>query len=124
MVPSPDGNFLELAGKPLTPFAVEPPPPDESAGMPAQEDLSSESRVKLRDVAGYSEIKQQIDRLIIWPEKHRTQIRGVSRSTGVLFFGPPGCGKSRWALVIAGELERRSGFRAHPICEVLTWDGA
>ena len=33
-------------------------------------------------------------------------LRPTSRSSGMLFFGPPGCGKSRWARAIAGELEQ------------------
>ena len=30
----------------------------------------------------------------------------MSRSSGILFLGPPGCGKTRWAQAIAGELEQ------------------
>jgi ATP-dependent 26S proteasome regulatory subunit len=65
-----------------------------------------ESSTRLDDVAGYAEVKRQIDERIIWPERNRRFLHPTSRSSGVLLFGPPGCGKSRWARAIAGELEQ------------------
>ena len=66
----------------------------------------AESPVRLHDVAGYQDVRRLIDELIIWPEKHRQVFRPTSRSSGILFFGPPGCGKSLWARAIAGQLEQ------------------
>jgi SpoVK/Ycf46/Vps4 family AAA+-type ATPase len=65
-----------------------------------------EASLRLSDIAGYREIRERVDELIIWPERHRRSIRKPSRSSGILFFGPPGCGKSRLARAIAGELEQ------------------
>ncbi len=65
-----------------------------------------ETSLQLSDIAGYREIRDRVEELIIWPERHRRSIRKLSRSSGILFFGPPGCGKSRLARAIAGELEK------------------
>jgi AAA+ superfamily predicted ATPase len=106
IIPSAGGAFLELAGKPLEAVATEPMP-SEATREPADSDTRvSEVSIRLRDVAGYAEVGRLIDQLIIWPEKNRLFLRSTSRSSGVLFFGPPGCGKSRWAMAIAGELEQ------------------
>ena len=82
-----------------------------------------EGPIRLEDVAGYEEVRRKIDELIVWPEKHGKVLRPTSRSSGVLFFGPPGCGKSRWARAIAGELEQEVRLLAPPTCEVLISDG-
>jgi hypothetical protein len=105
MIPSLDGSFFQIAGRVLPPIAVEPPDvePRESGNSGVE---PHEGPIKLQDVAGYDEVRHRIDELIIWPEKHRGLLRRASRSSGVLFFGPPGCGKSRWARAIAGELEQ------------------
>lgn len=71
-----------------------------------QNGLCAEEILKLSDVAGYHGIRERVEELIIWPERHRRLVRGTSRSSGMLFFGPPGCGKSRLARAIAGELEQ------------------
>jgi hypothetical protein len=68
----------------------------------AEEQL--EKPPQLKDVAGYADVKDRVEELIIWPDKHSRAIRRPSRTSGILFFGPPGCGKSRLARAIAGEL--------------------
>ena len=65
-----------------------------------------ETPLRLKDIAGYKEIRERVEELIIWPEKHQWALRRPSRSSGILFFGPPGFGKSRLARAIAGELEQ------------------
>jgi hypothetical protein len=104
VTPSLDGGFLEIAGRPLAAYEVPPLVVGPDVTKPIV--FASEAHLTLRDVAGYSEIRKQIEDLIIWPERNRSRLRGMSRSTGILFFGPPGCGKTRWAQAIAGELEQ------------------
>jgi DNA polymerase III delta prime subunit len=106
MVPSTDGAFLEIGGKQLVAHRIERSSPLERVDTASAETAVFEGPIRLEDVAGYEEVKRRIDELIIWPEKHGKVLRPASRSSGILFFGPPGCGKSRWARAIAGELEQ------------------
>ncbi len=106
MVPSTDGSFLGIAGKPLVPLSIEPLPTAEEGKPGDFGPALSAGPIGLQDVAGYEEVRRRIDESIIWPEKHRKILRPTSRSSGILLFGPPGCGKSRWARAIAGELEQ------------------
>lgn len=106
MVPSLDGGFLEIAGRPLAAAGVGPTRPEEVSAPPEATADAAEARLRLDDVAGYADIRAAIEAHIIWPERHRARLRGLSRSSGILFFGPPGCGKTRWAHAIAGELEQ------------------
>jgi ATPase family associated with various cellular activities (AAA) len=105
MVPSADGSFLELFPNPLLPLSIEPRKSDDRIDPGDSTMIVSERQIKLQDVAGYEKVRSWIDDGIIWTEKHRKVLRPASRSSGVLFFGPPGCGKSRWARAIAGELQ-------------------
>jgi hypothetical protein len=105
MVPSADGSFLELSPNPLLPLSIEPRKSDDRIDPGDSTMIVSERPIKLQDVAGYEKVRSWIDDGIIWTEKHRKVLRPASRSSGVLFFGPPGCGKSRWARAIAGELQ-------------------
>jgi len=66
----------------------------------------SDLNIKLADIAGYETIVKLIEREIIWVRKNPRIARACSRSSGMLFFGPPGCGKSRLARAICGELEQ------------------
>ncbi len=106
IIPSTDGNFLEIGGRALASAGISAIPPEEATASPEPTTAEAEARIRLSDVAGYPDIRQQINELIVWPERHRARLRGVSRSSGILFFGPPGCGKTRWAQAIAGELEQ------------------
>jgi ATPase family associated with various cellular activities (AAA) len=105
-VPSANGSLLRIAAKPLAHSIVEPMAPQNSRESEDTVATPSESPIRLEDVAGYEDVRRLIDELIIWPEKHRQVFRPTSRSSGILFFGPPGCGKSLWARAIAGQLEQ------------------
>jgi hypothetical protein len=105
ILPASNGKVIGIAGKELSRVEVERPPPPPPPGG-ERDPLHSEAVIKLKDVSGYSGVRKQIDELIVWPERHRFIPQGTSKSSGVLFFGPPGCGKTRWARAIAGELEQ------------------
>jgi AAA+ superfamily predicted ATPase len=106
MVPSAHGDFLEIVGRPLVAFPIDSVPLLGTVEVESKGKLIPEASITLKDVAGYQTVRRKIDEIIIWPERHGKLLRPVSRSSGVLFFGPPGCGKSRWARAIAGELEQ------------------
>ncbi|MEO2036763.1 MAG: ATP-binding protein [Planctomycetaceae bacterium] len=110
-VPGSGDAYFEIQGRALQASSIDIDVPWDEIGPeprvvgphPAE---TVEAPLRLSDIAGYSEIRRRVDDLIIWPEKHRSLIRKPSRSSGILFFGPPGCGKSRLAGAIAGELEQ------------------
>ncbi|AKQ64560.1 Cell division protein FtsH [Myxococcus hansupus] len=109
LVPGAEHVWLQLEGIRLAESASEVEPPGVAAAedfVPEQGRSPSVETLKLNDIAGYAELRQRIDRQVIWPERHSRWLRGISRSPGILFFGPPGCGKSRMAKAIAGELEQ------------------
>jgi DNA polymerase III delta prime subunit len=83
-----------LVAEPREAGTAPPPPPVDNA----------EEALKLTDIAGYGSIVNLIRNEVVWVEKNRRWLRGASRAGGILFFGPPGCGKSRLARAIAGEL--------------------
>ncbi len=103
-----DHGFFELAASSLNDEVLSTEIPwnalRSGADDPSPQTAVTETRIKIDDVKGYDEVRERIQELIIWPEKHRAAIRRPSRQSGILFFGPPGCGKSRLARAIAGEL--------------------
>ncbi|NRD44237.1 AAA family ATPase [Corallococcus exiguus] len=108
LVPVAGTAFAKLEPRPLTESASEVKDPEEarreSTIEPVERDV--DRLPGLADVAGYTAVKQRIQRDIIWPERRGALLRNVSRASGILFFGPPGCGKSLLARAIAGELEQ------------------
>ena len=112
VVPGSGHSYFEIQGRALeaTSISIEVPWDELSRKSNVLERdaiaETAEAPLRLSDIAGYPEIRERIDELIIWPERHRRSIRKPSRSSGILFFGPPGCGKSRLARAIAGELEQ------------------
>lgn len=104
-----DGGFFSLKGRALTQNSLELESIEASAlgelplvGNPR----AAEVQVRLDELAGYASVRERIRRTVLWPEAHRRFLKGASRSSGVLLFGPPGCGKSRIARAIAGELQQ------------------
>jgi transitional endoplasmic reticulum ATPase len=60
---------------------------------------------KWRDIGGLEDVKRQLIEMIQWPLEHGDIYLkyGQKPSRGVLFFGPPGCGKTLLAKAVASE---------------------
>ena len=80
--------------------------------------------VSWEDIGGLEETKRQLQEMILYPLEHPDKFLkfGMSPSKGVLFYGPPGCGKTLLAKAIATECS--SNFISVKGPELLTmWFG-
>ena len=59
------------------------------------------------DIGGLEGVKRELQELIQYPVEHPEKFEkfGMSPSKGVLFYGPPGCGKTLLAKAIANECQ-------------------
>mmetsp|Transcript_8906 Transcript_8906/g.12314 ORF Transcript_8906/g.12314 Transcript_8906/m.12314 type:complete len:940 (-) Transcript_8906:56-2875(-) len=61
--------------------------------------------VKWEDIGGLEDTKRELQEMVRYPIEHRGLFEkfGMEASRGVLFYGPPGCGKTLMAKAIANE---------------------
>lgn len=61
--------------------------------------------VKWADIGGLEDVKKQLIEMVQWPLEHPEVFMKYEQkpSRGVLFFGPPGCGKTLMAKAVASE---------------------
>lgn len=61
--------------------------------------------VKWEDIGGLEEVKKNLQEMILFPIEHPDKFHkfGMQPSKGVLFYGPPGCGKTLLAKAVANE---------------------
>ncbi|KAF0899169.1 hypothetical protein E2562_013387 [Oryza meyeriana var. granulata] len=62
-------------------------------------------KVSWDDIGGLDDVKRELQETVQYPVEHPEmfEIFGMSPSRGVLFYGPPGCGKTMMAKAIAKE---------------------
>jgi len=63
--------------------------------------------VTWEDIGGLEEVKRDLREMILYPIDHPEKFEkfGMSPSKGVLFYGPPGCGKTLMAKAVANECQ-------------------
>lgn len=65
------------------------------------------SKVSWDEVGGLDEIKQELQRIVIWPFQYKEEIQTLRlrQPKGILLYGSPGCGKTLIAKAMARESE-------------------
>jgi transitional endoplasmic reticulum ATPase len=63
--------------------------------------------ISWEDIGGLEEVKRDLKELVQYPVEHPEKFEkfGMSPSKGVLFYGPPGCGKTLMAKAVANECQ-------------------
>jgi transitional endoplasmic reticulum ATPase len=76
-------------------------------------------KIHFADVGGMDALKEQISLKIIHPLKNPEIYKSYGKASGggILFYGPPGCGKTHLARATAGEIE--AGFMGVGIQDIL-----
>merc|ERR1719213_866872 len=63
--------------------------------------------IKWDDIGGLEDTKRNLQEMILYPIEHPEKFEkfGMTPSRGVLFYGPPGCGKTLMAKAVANECQ-------------------
>mmetsp|Transcript_259 Transcript_259/g.271 ORF Transcript_259/g.271 Transcript_259/m.271 type:complete len:728 (+) Transcript_259:21-2204(+) len=80
--------------------------------------------ISWKDIGGLQDVKRELKEMVQYPVEHPEMFEkfGMSASKGVLFYGPPGCGKTLLAKAVANECQ--SNFISIKGPELLTmWFG-
>jgi len=89
-----------------------------------RENVIESPNVKWEDIGGLEETKKELRETVEYPVQFAEKFRrfGMSPSKGVLFYGPPGCGKTLLAKAVASEC--KANFLSIKGPELLTmWFG-
>ncbi len=84
---------------------VEEPDAREKTGQVAS-DLESRPPVRWDDIVGLDQVKEALKESIIYPCK-RPELYPLGWPTGILLFGPPGCGKTLLVAATANEADAK-----------------
>merc|ERR1712158_268560 len=65
------------------------------------------ANITWQDIGGLESVKKELQELVQYPVEHPEKFLkfGMQPSRGVLFYGPPGCGKTLLAKAIANECQ-------------------
>lgn len=65
------------------------------------------SKIDWEDIGGLDEIKDELQRIVIWPLQYKDEMRKLKlrQPKGILLYGPPGCGKTMIAKAMARKSE-------------------
>ena len=74
--------------------------------------FSKEKKMGFAEIAGMDELKQNLGQRVLWPLKHpeKAMQYRLHLPNGILFYGPPGCGKTYFASKLAEELKWEMEF--------------
>jgi len=98
--------------------------PAESGEAEKFSPIAEKPSVRFGDIAGLEDAKQEIKLKMVYPFLYPDQAARflVQRGGGILFFGPPGTGKTMLAKAVAGEIEA-AFFTVRPSEIMSKWVG-
>ncbi|MEO6954927.1 MAG: ATP-binding protein [Polyangia bacterium] len=105
-------ELVPLAGAPLSKYRVELPAPTGTSQETRPDPAAEDRPLSLTDIAGYDDICTLLRDEVLWGLRNPKIVQGTSRSAGILFYGPPGCGKTHIARALCGELKQEARFVA------------